>query len=94
MYCLHLTKGFVKKNLLLDRGQFTGRKKILTYKYFSWFPMLTYHVDLTEKQGKSVQYDINDFSLCRPGFHVPDISDSSRTVHIFVQVVTYRLRAA
>ena len=52
------------------------------------------HGDLTWKQGKSVQYDRNNFCLCRPGFHVPDISDSSRTVHIFDQVVTYRLRAA
>ena len=26
------------------------------------------HCDLTGKQGKSVQYDINYFCLCRPGF--------------------------
>ena len=39
----------------------------------------TSHCDLTEKQGKSVQYGINKFCLCRLGFHVPDISDSSRT---------------
>ena len=52
------------------------------------------HGDLTGKQGKSVQYGINDFCLCRPGLHVPDISDSSRTVHIFDQVVTYWQQAA
>ena len=37
--------------------------------------------------GKFVQYEIYDFCLCRPGFYVPDISDSSRTVLTFVQVV-------
>ena len=52
------------------------------------------HGDLTRKLGKFVQYEINDFWLYRPGFHVPDISDSSRTVHIFDQVVTYRQQAA
>ena len=45
------------------------------------------HRDLTGKLEKFVQYKINYFCLCRPGFHVPDISDSSRTVYIFVQVL-------
>ena len=41
---------------------------------------------LTGHLGKFVQYEIND--LCRPGFYVPDLSNSSRTVHKFVQVVS------
>ena len=45
------------------------------------------HGDLSGKLGKFVQYEINDFCLCRPGFNVPDISDSSRIVHKFVQVI-------
>ena len=40
-----------------------------------------------------IQYGINDLYLYRPGFYVPDISGSSRTVHTFVQVVTYRTLA-
>ena len=47
----------------------------------------------TRKLGKSVQYKINDLRLCRPGFYVPAISESSRAVHMFVQDVTYRQRA-
>ena len=50
------------------------------------------HGDLTGKLGKFLQYEVNSFCLCRPGFRVPDISqddkidifDSCRTVHIFV----------
>ena len=53
----------------------------------------TDHDGLTGKLGKSVQYKINNFCLCRPRFHLPDISNSSRTVHIFVQPVTYLKRA-
>ena len=37
---------------------------------------------------KLLQYGIHD--LYRPGFYAPDISGSSRTVHKFIQVVTYR----
>ena len=39
------------------------------------------------QQGKFVQYEINDLCLYRPGFHVIDIPDSSRTVHKFGKVV-------
>ena len=42
------------------------------------------HGDLTGELGMFVQYEIYALRLCRPGFHVPDISDSSRIVHIFV----------
>ena len=48
------------------------------------------HGGLTGKLTKCVQYGINDLYLYRPGFYVPDTSGSSRTVHKFVQVVTYR----
>ena len=34
-----------------------------------------------------VALSLVEIDVCRPGFHVPDISDSSRTVHKFVQVV-------
>ena len=45
------------------------------------------HGELTGQQGNFLQYEINDLCLCQPGFHVPDISDSTRTVNKFVQVV-------
>ena len=45
------------------------------------------HSDLTGQLGKFMQYEINYVCLCRPGFHVPDISDFSRTVQLCVQVV-------
>ena len=48
------------------------------------------HGGLTGKLTKCVQYGINDLYLYWPGFYVPDTSGSSRTVHKFVQVVTYR----
>ena len=48
------------------------------------------HGGLTGKPTKCVQYGINDLFLYRPGFYAPDTSGSSRTVHKFVQVVTYR----
>ena len=51
------------------------------------------HGGLTGKLTKCVQYGINDLYLYRPGFYVPDTSGSSRTVHQFVQVVTYRTLA-
>ena len=51
------------------------------------------HGGLTGKLTKCVQYGINDLYLYRPGFYVPDTSGSSRTVHKFVQVVTYRTLA-
>ena len=52
-----------------------------------------WHSGLTGKLTKCVQYGINDLYLHRPGFYVPDISGSSRSVHKFVQVVTYRTLA-
>ena len=51
------------------------------------------HGGLTGKLTKCVQYGINDLYVYRPGFYVPDISGSSRTVNKFVQVVTYRTLA-
>ena len=44
-----------------------------------------YQGELTGQLGKFGRYEIN--YLCRPGFFVLNISDSSRTVHKFVQVV-------
>ena len=47
-----------------------------------------YHGELTGQLGKLVRYDINEFCLCRSGFHVPNISDSgTKTVLNFVKVV-------
>ena len=43
--------------------------------------------DFTGKLGKFEQFKIKDFCLCQSRFYVPDISDSSRNVPIFVQVV-------
>ena len=34
-----------------------------------------------------LEYEINNFCPYRPGFHVPDISDSSRTEHKWLKVV-------
>ena len=45
--------------------------------------VLMYHGDLTWK----LRNKINNFCLCGPRLHLPDISDSSLTVHLFVQVV-------
>ena len=49
---------------------------------------VTHHGELTGQLGKFVQYEINDLCLCRPGFYVPDISDSSRTGQKFVHFYT------
>ena len=51
------------------------------------------HSGLTGKLTKCVQYGINDLYSYQPRFYVPDISGSSRTVHKFVEVVTYRTLA-
>ena len=45
------------------------------------------HGDLTVQLGKIVKYKINYLCFFRPGFNVPDISDSSCIVHNFFQVV-------
>ena len=42
--------------------------------------------ELAGQLGQFVQYEINDLCLCRLGFYIPDISDSSRT-NKFVQNV-------
>ena len=59
---------------------------ILSYFGFGHFFSVVFHAELTGQVGKSVQYEIYDWCVCRPGFYSPDISDSSRTVHKF-QVV-------
>ena len=43
------------------------------------------HFELTGQLGKFVQYEINDFCMCLPGFHVPVISDSD-----LFKLYTYR----
>ena len=54
---------------------------------------VVFHGKLTRPLGKFVKYEINDLSMYRPGFYVPDISDSSRTAHkfdLFSTMYTYR----
>ena len=76
-----------KYNVLLKTKSFMkADRRSFEQKLFTYTSRLS-HGDPIGKLGKFVQYEINNFCLCRPGFHVTEISDSSPTVQIFVQVV-------
>ena len=87
------SKGCIQKILIFGRSQFTTRKKILTYNFFSWFSTGTYSLGFWVVKSAlnvvsvSIFDDLRYFSenvRCQPY-----MIDASINMHIFFVLVSF-----